>query len=458
MALESLRRRVAGVRQSRLVRRVVPLWGAEGAALLTGLVQAIIVARVLGPHNYGVVALAIAIPRLIFSFFDPQASEAVVRYVSRFMGENDPQRAAAVPRLAYFADCVLAIVGMAVMAALAPFAAHQVIGSPGSAHLLILSAVGLCASAPTSTSRALLITLDRYTLVGKIASFSTTLRTVLVLGLLALGMRAEAVVLGLMTGYLVETILMGVAADRALLRDIGLSWRSVETRQLGSDRTGMLSFMVYTELTSLVAVLVKQADIVILGAARGARSAGYYRLAWSLVAPVTSLTVPLQQVFYPRAVGLAAAGDWRGLRAAIGEQTRRVGAPLAGMVLASIPVVMWSVPRIAGRDYRAAVGPAGILLLGAAVGVFLFWMRPGFLASGLVRPLLVVSTLAAALSLVGFAVAAPLAGPAGVAAVRTLLTGVVGGGAGAIYLLGRLRNGDGVATSSASPLAEDPAV
>lgn len=438
LVLGPLRRALEVVRHSQLSRQVAPLWGAEGVVLITGLVQALVVARILGPREYGLVALSIAAPTLLFTFFDPQAYESVVRYVTRFLGEGDPDRAAAVPRLAYAADSVLALAGLTLAVAVAPWAAENVLKAPSAADLVVVYAIGLCAAAPLSTSRAVLTSFDRFRLIGRVASSAAVFRMALVLLLVGLGWGASGVIYGSMIGLLLEGILMGVIADRAMRTATGRSWRSARMKHLGTDRRPILSFMLHTELSSLAGALVKHADVVILGAARGPQAAGIYRLAWQLVAPVTRIAVPLQQVIYPRAARLAAAADGKALRALIRRQTTSVGVPLAALVLAAIPMVVVALPRLAGRDYGAAAAPVAFLLVGAAVAVALFWVRPVYLATGLVLPLLVVSTMAAAVSVAGFLVAAPLGGPAGVAAVRALLTGLVGGGASAAYLLRRM--------------------
>lgn len=420
-----------------MLRHVAPLWGAEGIVLVMGLVQTVVVARVLGPQQFGVVALAMAVPTLLFAFFDPHAHEAVVHYVARFSQDDDSDRVAAVPRLAYLSDAVLAVVGVAVVVAAAPWAADHVLKVGAASHLLVVYAAGLAASAPTSTSRALLLSFDRFAVVAKVASLGTVARTLLVLGLVGLGWGAEGVIYGSVAGLVLEGLVMGVAADRAIRTATGRTWRSARTHFLGAERRAMLSFMLYTELTSLVASLVKQADVVVLGAASGPAAAGYYRLAWAVVSPVTRLIVPLQQVLYPRAARLAAGGNDQALKALIRRQTARVGVPLALLVLAATPLLVLAIPRLAGDGYRGAAAPAALLLIGSAASLTFFWVKPCYLAAGFLRPLVVVSTVFAAATMAGMLVAAPLAGAAGVAGVRALITGAVGSGVAGAYLLWR---------------------
>jgi O-antigen/teichoic acid export membrane protein len=426
------------VRRSHMASKVAPLWGAEGVSLTTGLLQTVVVARLLGVQKYGLVALAMAVPTLIFTFFSPQASESIVRYVTRFVEDDDPDRAAAAVRLAYVADGLLALFGVLAVIAVAPWAADHVLKDSGSSHLLLFYAMGLCASAPILTSRAIFMSFDHYAAVARLASIAAVLRTSLVVTMVAVGWGVNGFIVGYATSLVLEGFATMWFAHRVFFASTGRTWHSVSTSVLGVQRRSILSFMLYTELTSLTAVLAKQADVVLLGAASGPQEAGVYRLAWTIVAPVTRIATPLQHVVYPRAARLAALADWDGLRSLLWQQTVRVGLPLSGMVLCTVPIVTFAVPRIAGQDYSGAANPAAVLLVGTAATLTLFWTRPAYLASGLVRPLLVISTIAGGLTLIAFVIAAPLAGATGVAAVRALLTGLIGSSASAAYMFRRL--------------------
>jgi O-antigen/teichoic acid export membrane protein len=443
-------------RKSTLARHVTPLWGAEGAALAAGVVQAFVVARTLGVREYGVVALVMSVPALLFTFFDPQAFECVVRYVTRFQTEGDGRRAAAVPRLAYAADGLLAILGLAVVAAAAPWASTHVVKHGGTATLLLAYGFGMSLSAPLATSRAVLMTFEQFGRVGTVSTAATIGRAVLVVGALQVRPTVGAVIYASVAGTVVEATVMSWLAARVLHDQTGYGWLSVRTSTLGDERRNILSFMAYTELTTLVTVLVKQADIVLLGAFKGPTQVAYYRLAGTCVTPVVSLVGPLQQVFYPRAATLVAKKDWGGLQATIRRQVRLVGLPLAALIVLAIPLVPFGI-GLAGDQFHGAVRPAQLLLLGAAGSMAVFWVRPTYLAGGFLRPLLIISAVSSALTLAGYAVAAPIAGAVGVAAVRGLGIGLLGSSATAYDALRRVSRG-GPPSEGAAPIPEDIAL
>ena len=124
--------------------------------LAIGLFQSILVARWLGPKGFGEAALILGVPALIFTFFDPQTREAVVRYLGEFTTTGDAQKALAVPKLAYVIDGLLGVVGVVVVAALAPLAATHILHDSALVPLLIVAGAAQIASAPAETSRAVL--------------------------------------------------------------------------------------------------------------------------------------------------------------------------------------------------------------------------------------------------------------------------------------------------------------
>jgi hypothetical protein len=121
-----------------LTRNAGKLGGAGVVILALGIFQSILVARWLGPKDFGVAALILGVPMLIFTFFDPQTREAVVKYLGEFTTTGESHKALAVPKLAYVIDGALGIVGVAVVALLAPWAAAHILHDSSLVPLLIV--------------------------------------------------------------------------------------------------------------------------------------------------------------------------------------------------------------------------------------------------------------------------------------------------------------------------------
>ena len=425
------------VRQSLLAREVTSLWVAEGLVLGLALVQAAVVARELGPEDFGTAALVVASTSLIFTFLDPQSQEAVVKYLGANQATGRTEQALAVPRVAYGADLLLGLAGFLIVTGGSHWVADHVIRSSGVVHLLIVYAGALTFAAPSATSRAVLTTFRRFTSIAVLQGGAAVLRTTLAIVLVTAGRGVSGVVYASAISVVLESICAAVLAQRALRSTLGGSWWQARRAALGQQFKEMVRFMLYTDLTSLVTVFVKEADLVVLGYVRGPTEAGYYRVARLVGAPLASIALPLQRVVYPRIAVMAGEGDESGMRRSARRYTLKVGIPIAAGVLAAIPLVPFAVPVVAGTEYRPAVDAAIVLLIGGALILPTFWVRPILLSGGHVRFLLKLSAVAAVLTFVGYFALGELMGDVGVALSRAGVAGVAGSLAAVLYFFRR---------------------
>jgi O-antigen/teichoic acid export membrane protein len=425
------------VRVSLFARQVSGLWAAQGVVLAMALVQAIVVARLLGPKAFGTAALIIGSTSLVFTFFDPQSQEAVVKYLGKHHERGNLQQAAAVPKVAYGVDVLLGIVGFAIVAGAAPFINDHLLHSSSATRLLVFFAAASAFAAPSTTSRAVLTTFQRFSTVAVLQAGAAVLRAFLAVVFVAGGLGASGFVYAVGIGIVVESISAGVFAHRAVRESIGCSWWQGRRSALGTEFREIVRFMIYTDLTSLVVVFVKEADTVVLGALRGPRQAGFYRLAKSVASPMSSIVLPLQQVVYPRLARLAALRDEDGMRRVARDYTVKVGLPIAAAALVALPLLPFAVPALAGSDYEPAVGAAMFLVAGAALILPLFWARSAILAGGHVRGLFLISVVISVMTLAGYFVLGDPFGASGVAAARAGIAGVTGSLVVTGYLLSK---------------------
>ena len=95
-------------------------------------------ARWLGPRAFGVGALIVAVPSLVFTFMDARASEAAVRYLGEFNERADSDRARAFCKLGFGLDVTAAAATLLIVAAAAPWAARHVVHDGSTVGLLLL--------------------------------------------------------------------------------------------------------------------------------------------------------------------------------------------------------------------------------------------------------------------------------------------------------------------------------
>lgn len=420
------------------------LWGAEGIALLIGLLQNVASARLLGLTDFGIAALILTAPTMVFVFLDPQSEESVVRFGSEALAQSANARAWDVVRLAYRIDAVLAVVGLVVISS-AAYVGLEALGIPDADRPLVLvSAIGALSLSPAATARAWLVCTQEYSCIARCTWIASSARCVLAI---------IGAAVGGLPGYIVGVAagnLAGTAAFASTAREVRLRRGITTVRKrldLAGRRREILQFMAFTDLTTLASVFVKHADVLIVGSTAGAPAAGLYRFAQSISAPVAAVLRPLQTVSYPRLTVLAVSGAGHEFRREIARYVRTLSLPLllfGGFAVALLPII---VPVVGGHEYAQAAAPAMILAGGSLLGLVGFWIRPAALALRLEKQLLVIGLSMTILTVAGYFFVADPYGPEGVAAVRVVIAVLIGNVLALVVLLrgiALLRSGDEV--------------
>jgi O-antigen/teichoic acid export membrane protein len=402
---------------SRFVRNVGRLWAAQGVALAAGAIQGVLVARWLGPAEFGTAALVIAVPSVVATIFDARAADAGIRYLGEFSAAGDARRANAFAKLGYLLDVGASSFALVVVAIIAPWAAAH-IAHADVTGLMVLASAALVLRAPAVTSEAVLVTLERYPALARTQVATALVKAIAAVALVGLGYGVSGMVLGWAAGSVLEGMVMTAVASRASSRAWSSPWWSSSLSSLRQRRGEIARFVVWTDLSSLVGVATKQMDVIVVGSFAGPAAAGFYRLAVSLGQLGGFVAGPVQSILYQRFSRVRAAVSPVELRDEAKRAATHVSAPLALLGLLAIPVTPWAVRTIAGASYGPAGRLAQIMVLLEAVWFAFLWVRPLVFTLGEVRLWTVANLLVAGVSLAGYLLVVPAAGAAGAAWVR----------------------------------------
>jgi O-antigen/teichoic acid export membrane protein len=290
----------------------------------------IVMARLLGPANFGTFAVAFVALTAVLSMNELGVSLAIVRW------PQDPRAIApTVTTISVTASVVLA----ALMAAAAVPYAHAM-GAPDAAPLVALLSLSVMMSGVVATPAALLqrdLLQGRRMVIDQLAAIAASVATI---GLALAGAGAAALVAGNLTGVAISTVMF--------LRISPVPWR------MGFDRSHareLLRFGLPLAVTSLLVFAVGFTDQIVVGGVLGAIALGHYVVAFNLSSwPVTMFSRPLRQV--TPVIFARLQGDVVQLRAALER--------LVGLVLVVI------LPGCVGL---AALAPEIIRLVYGAVWV-----------------------------------------------------------------------------------------
>lgn len=398
------------------------LWSAEALALALVVVQGAVVARALGPHKYGVFALATTYAAFVFLLLDPRSGEAVVRYLSEYRARGDSRKARAVVTSGLLLDSSWSVAGIAIVAGTAGVGAHALGVHTQSRFLLfLLSGISAGVGSPATTARAVLSTLGRFDLFSRAQMTVSIVRAASLVAVARSGGGVIGVVATLTSVAAFEAALFIGLANRELKRDLGGGIFAGRPSELRERWREMGSFVLYADLTSLAGASIKQVDVLIVGLFSDPTHAGYLRLAKSLTTPASNFAGPIQTVLYPQVADAVARGDDAEVRRTLRHAVRRLGLPLGVATLVTLPFVSWFVRVFAGSKFVPATHITQVLLVGVAISFASIHQRPVFLALGEMKPFLLIGTGTALACVAGFFVAAPTEGALGVAFARTVL-------------------------------------
>jgi O-antigen/teichoic acid export membrane protein len=366
----------------KFVQDVGVLTAANLAGAALNFVQGILVARWLGPENYGVAALIMTYPGLLFSIFDARSHAASVKFVSEFHARGQRDHVLAMCKVGYGADLAVAVLAFLTVVVTADWASERILQRSDAMPLMLAYAGAFIPQALGGTSYAVLSALGRFALIARLTLATTALRVSLVLALVWSGYEVAGIVWGNAIGMAAAGAAYGAVAYSAQKRAWGSSWLRGQWRILQGRRREIVGFLAYNNVVTLLGTVPNQLDVLLLGYFRNPTEVGYYKLARSIAEGLRYLVGPLQSVTYPRFARLWASGDSEALARDVRRCAIRVGIPLGCIALAGIPLVTIMLPILVGQAYLPAIAIAMVLMAGSSVWLFLFWLRPCYFAMG----------------------------------------------------------------------------
>jgi O-antigen/teichoic acid export membrane protein len=432
-----LRDGLASVARNRFARNVSWLWSAHAGELVAGLVQAVVVARLLGPRGYGVAALVLAYPALVLGIIQTRTQDPAIRWLGQFHARDERDKARAFVKLCYLVDGGIAVVALAVVFATRNWAAGSVVGDDGTAALLMVYAAGLVVQSPQVTTRAVLSTLERFGGYARLTVALNLLRAATVV-VLAARYDIDGVVWGNAAGVAVSGLVWATVGLRTVREVWGGTVTSASLSALRGHGREIAGFFVASDADSLLGLLEKQADVVVLGYLFSPTQVGYYRLASRLTTAMGAIVSPFETVSFPRLSRLWASGGVARFRSEVRRYAVTLGAPGAVVMLAgAILFAPLAIRLIGGEEFEPAGLTAQLLTARVATRMAFFWLVPAILSAGFIRLWMGRRFLSSALILVGYVAVVPELGIEGMA-VTLLAAGVVTNAAAAGMFARRL--------------------
>jgi O-antigen/teichoic acid export membrane protein len=380
---------------SRNIWRTVYHPAVSDAGLLTmsqyvatafGFLTTVIAARLLGPGEYGIAAIVMAYPTLIWSFAAVKTISVTTRYISIFHAAGRNEELKSMCKLGYGLDLIASIIALSLVGATAWWIGPHILNVSEAQWLILTFAASFLFFSLAGTSLAILTSWREFRWLAGIQILNKGVTFVIVLAFLSAGWGAPGVVLGNAMGQVLNGLMLSGVATHVLYRDgIGLWWNA-PLGHVALLQKELTTFLGWNYLVVTLGGVVGQVPLLLLGRLRGPEEAGFYRLATSLTTVGSYLESSLGQVTYPRLSVRCSGIDGENLSRMLRRWTLRGGFPVGAFVLLTVPLLPIVVPLMFGPGYSAMVLGAQVMMAGTAVSAVFFWIHSSFYALGKIGP------------------------------------------------------------------------
>jgi O-antigen/teichoic acid export membrane protein len=358
---------------------------SQYVAVAIGFVATVIAARLLGPRDFGLVALVIAYPELIQSALAVKSSSITTRYLVLMRAGRRTDELAAVCKVGFGIDVGASLIVFGVVLATAGVATDYVSGPgrpTGLAWLTVLYAASLPIAALDPTSMAVLTSAQRFGWIAALQVAESTLRLGLIVALGEFGFGVGGVVAAAALSTVMAALGRVLAATVALRREGVANWLRVPVGRVKWLRREFAGMAGWNYVLVTLGGVMTQVPLLWLGRVRGPEEAGLFRLALSMVTAVLYAETALGRVVSPILI-LAVTGETaQRVRALAVRWMINLGLPLAGAIALGLTCLPWLIPLMFGDRFATGVPSVQIMLVSAIVSALVFWVPPLYYAAG----------------------------------------------------------------------------
>jgi O-antigen/teichoic acid export membrane protein len=389
--------------------------------------NSIIIAKVLGVSNYGLIALAFGFVSVAYQFMDLRLNETVIKYVAHFREQKDRRRTLATVKLSLLCDCLSGAIAYVILLAVSHWAQQNFIRDPRG--FLVISLVGLdllFSNIFTATAIGVLRSFGMFkamAIISTIGSIATFLVTAVFLLILHMGL-ITVLIISLGSSFIINAVLLFTSL-RTLHKEISLFSRDARLGLLKSYFGEMIRFAWNMYLFSLSSIPIKELDVIILGWFTSKEVVGLFKMAKNFMSAIWTICDPVFLVIYPELSKLWAQKNYRALRRLIFHLTKIMG--IGGLILfaAAVITVPILITTLLGGEFHASSSMFLAMVWSVLFWAPLIWVNPLLFAAGRPSLSLCASTLNSLTVIILYLVFIPLGGGLAAAFVYGIHTPLV---------------------------------
>ncbi len=380
--------RISGWFQEDIFRRLLlnagKLLSANGIAAVLGVVGTILTARILGPENYGILALVLAYEGTVGRLVSFNAWQAIIKYGSEAIEDGNRDRLQQLIKFGFSLDASSAVVGTALAILLSGWVVALLGWDAAIRSLLILYSF-LILFRWSGTPIGILRLFDRFDLLSYTAVISMTVRLLGIIWCVWTGQGLyEFVLVYLITGIVGQLYLLCVSLWELQRQQIG-NFVTSSIRGVSRNFAGIWDYMWTTNVNSTIRLVSREADELIIAGLTSPAALGLFKVAKQFSRILPMLADPLYQSIYPELTKLWAAARRKEFVSLIKRTTLLVTMVAMSGWLGFLLLGQLIIQLTVGTAFQEAYGIAVIYMFALVISLCGFSLQPTMLALGLPR-------------------------------------------------------------------------
>jgi len=259
-------------------------------------VASIVIARLLGPSDYGLYSISLIAPSILLMFTDFGANSALVRFTAKFKSQGRGRSISGLVKTGIVFELATALLMLSVSLSFADLLATYVVNRPGIGPLIQVASFVILGNALFATAGSVFYGLGQ---MGKAAATSVLRSIVKVVAAPALIITGLGV-LGAVTGHVLSSVVAGILASVVAL-GLCISQRREPNEDPGftSNLTLMVRYGVPLYASGLAGGLLSQYQSVVLAWLVPNADIGNFSIAAAFTTLIALLTTPISTALFP---------------------------------------------------------------------------------------------------------------------------------------------------------------
>ena len=271
-------------------------WGLAASTVISAL-GVIIVARLLSPAEYGLVAIALTAPSLITIFRDWGINSATIKYTAQYCSENKPANVKNVVAAGLLFELVLGLSLSLVSFALSGFLATNMFQRPGIEPLIQIASFTILAGALQVGAQSVFTGTERMGLTSIVMILQSVLKAVLSPLFIILGLGALGAILGTTIAFIVTGLVSILILYLSIYKNLKAS--NNDGPKIMETIKNMLKYGLPLSISAIISGFLSQFYSFLMAIYCIDLMIGNYQVATNFAVLITFFATPISTVLFP---------------------------------------------------------------------------------------------------------------------------------------------------------------